>query len=92
MIARNRPLAAFYTYSAACGVFSCISTGLFMPIFLERKPVCSFEAMESDSSDENLIELARSHGSLGPDGAKCGKDEACSVYLMGMWLDTTAYR
>ncbi|KAI5451063.1 Autophagy protein 22 [Naganishia albida] len=71
MIARNRPLAAFYTYSAACGVFSCISTGLFMPIFLEQ--------------------LARSHGSLGPDGAKCGKDEACSVYLMGMWLDTTAY-
>jgi hypothetical protein len=41
MIIHNRPLAAFYTYSAACGVFSCISTGLFMPVFLERKLVSS---------------------------------------------------
>jgi hypothetical protein len=91
MIPSNRPLAAFYTYSAACGVFSCISTGLFMPIFLERT--------SSSLSPTGLIakhiwysELARSHGQLGPGGGECGQDEGCSVRLMGIWVDTTAYR
>lgn len=32
-----RPLSAFYIYSAACGIFSCVATGMFMPLFLERE-------------------------------------------------------
>lgn len=91
MTSPDRPLAAFYTYSAACGVFSCISTGLFMPIFLERTS-SSLNSTGLVADRVRCKELARSHGSLGPGGGQCGQDEGCSVRLMGIWVDTTAYR
>ncbi|KAJ9098311.1 hypothetical protein QFC19_006435 [Naganishia cerealis] len=74
----NRPLAAFYAYSAACGVFSCVSTGLFMPIFLEQ-------LARSHGRMEPLRTLPCDNAPADAMGNRC------SVSIMGTWVDTASY-
>lgn len=92
---RDKQLVAFYTYSAACGIFSCITTGLFMPLFLERTCPLSWASLAcllADGLMVVVVELARKFGVVQPDGRRCEEGDRCVVEIMGTYIDTAAYR